>query len=818
MSQPSGRLEEAQRESPLRLFRLGGAAPGRACAGPRGAWGWPWALLALTVLGAVLFRGVLFGGEVFFSRDVAPFFYPMKAFLARSVRHGVLPLWNPWILNGEPFFATLQPGVLYPGSVLFYLLPMPWSFDVTIVLHFLLVGMGTWVLLRRWGRGRPAAALGAVAFMLGGYLVSVANYPNNLQTVAWIPWAWVAWDRVASGPNLRDALLFSLACGVAFLGGEPQMLAVGLGLMFVHALLGIERSEVTRSAAAATFAGAGVLALALVAVQLLPLVELVHHSVRLQATGLDFASRWATRPVNLTQLLLPPALGTGPIRFGVNLLPAGEATWILTLYPGVVVLSLAVVGVARPTSPRWRAFWVGTAVLGLLLAMGTATPLFPALYHALPPLRAVRYPEKFLWLTAVATAVLSARGLDRVLAGDRTRSGVVAAGVSAVLLLGLGVTLVVHPSIVAAACRGVLHRGRMCATPDEAASAYAWIALRGGALAAAAAAVLVLRRAGRIRPALAAAAILLLASADLLAAQDHVNPSVGAGLYDRPPWAAMVLRRLDPEVSTYRYRGSPTAALMGSAARVLRARELSNMYLDYELGAPNTGMVAGIQTQDGLQGIELDSEAEIETTLTRNRPRYRTKMLRAMNVRYYADPTVTADSMPGLVPVAAHPALPIRIFQVADALPRAYVVTEDTLVSAPIQAFGASIEPSFPLERRVALATPPNPRPRAGSRGRVVRAAYGTNVVRLRVETDGPSVLVLTDRYYPGWHATVDGSERPILRANGYFRAVAVPAGSHEVVFRFAPSSVRYGAWISAAALVLWAGLWVAGGRHRGEV
>ena len=65
-------------------------------------------------------------------------------------------------------------------------------------------------------------------------------------------------------------------------------------------------------------------------------------------------------------------------------------------------------------------------------------------------------------------------------------------------------------------------------------------------------------------------------------------------------------------------------------------------------------------------------------------------------------------------------------------------------------------------------------------------------------------MLVLSDSYYPGWTAQVDGAPSPILRANGLYRAVAIPAGRHQVVFEYRPSSFRNGAWLSAAsALVL---------------
>jgi len=70
-------------------------------------------------------------------------------------------------------------------------------------------------------------------------------------------------------------------------------------------------------------------------------------------------------------------------------------------------------------------------------------------------------------------------------------------------------------------------------------------------------------------------------------------------------------------------------------------------------------------------------------------------------------------------------------------------------------------------------------------------------------------LAVLSDRWYPGWKATVNGVEAPVLRANGVFRAVPIPPGFSDVEFRFAPGSLLLGAWISLAGLVTLATLWI---------
>jgi len=57
--------------------------------------------------------------------------------------------------------------------------------------------------------------------------------------------------------------------------------------------------------------------------------------------------------------------------------------------------------------------------------------------------------------------------------------------------------------------------------------------------------------------------------------------------------------------------------------------------------------------------------------------------------------------------------------------------------------------------------------------------------------------------YTRDWTATIDGQPAPILKANLYFQAVAVPAGTHQLGFTYTPSAVRVGATITVAALAI---------------
>lgn len=86
----------------------------------------------------------------------------------------------------------------------------------------------------------------------------------------------------------------------------------------------------------------------------------------------------------------------------------------------------------------------------------------------------------------------------------------------------------------------------------------------------------------------------------------------------------------------------------------------------------------------------------------------------------------------------------------------------------------------------------------------VRQTAYTPNSVSYECASGEDGMIVFSEIYYPaGWHATIDGSEAEIIRANYILRALRVPAGQHKIEFRFTPDSYVKGNVISTAASVL---------------
>jgi hypothetical protein len=161
----------------------------------------------------------------------------------------------------------------------------------------------------------------------------------------------------------------------------------------------------------------------------------------------------------------------------------------------------------------------------------------------------------------------------------------------------------------------------------------------------------------------------------------------------------------------------------------------------------------------------------------------------------------------------------VKIYENLDVLPRAFVVQQATSVLDDDAALAAMANSAFDPACELILSTPgavaggdaAAPCGVSGGEARIVRDA--PEQVEVAAELPAPGYLVLTDAWYPGWRVTVDGVPAPLLRADLFFRAVALEPGAHRVVFTFRPMSLRWGLALSAlgvgAIVLLLAGAWL---------
>jgi hypothetical protein len=83
----------------------------------------------------------------------------------------------------------------------------------------------------------------------------------------------------------------------------------------------------------------------------------------------------------------------------------------------------------------------------------------------------------------------------------------------------------------------------------------------------------------------------------------------------------------------------------------------------------------------------------------------------------------------------------------------------------------------------------------------------GINRVEIEAESDRNTLLFLSQTFYPGWSAFVDGERKSIIRANFAYQAVLFPKGHHTVIFIYEPKSFRIGWWISMFTFIVLSGI-----------
>ncbi|RPJ46825.1 MAG: hypothetical protein EHM19_03735, partial [Candidatus Latescibacterota bacterium] len=168
-----------------------------------------------------------------------------------------------------------------------------------------------------------------------------------------------------------------------------------------------------------------------------------------------------------------------------------------------------------------------------------------------------------------------------------------------------------------------------------------------------------------------------------------------------------------------------------------------------------------------------------------------------------ADPDRAIEGIAGLRVAAREPFV---LVENTEALPRAFLRHAHRVEKDRSRILREVTSPAFDAAGPIWLEADPNapsgdPAVLPGDSCAVLAREGSTLVVHSR--SDASALLFVSETWFPGWEATVDGEPRPILRADYAFRAVALPPGEHEIVFRYRPASFRIGAALSAVSLVL---------------
>src|SRR5262249_27834342 len=154
--------------------------------------------------------------------DLFLYFYPLEHIVRESLRAGHLPLWNPYVLCGQPLVGNPQGWVFYPTTILLSTLPAWLYFTVNAVLHLILSGPGTYLYLRRLCGDRLGALLGSLAFVGSGFIIARLQFPTMVQSAALLPWLLLLIDRLIDRPRLWYGALLALMVALELFAAHTQ--------------------------------------------------------------------------------------------------------------------------------------------------------------------------------------------------------------------------------------------------------------------------------------------------------------------------------------------------------------------------------------------------------------------------------------------------------------------------------------------------------------------------------------------------------------------------------------------------------------------
>jgi hypothetical protein len=178
-------------------------------------------LLALLVFAS--FPQVLLGLQTFVARDYGFFAYPLAHFQKDCFWHGEIPFWDPYNNCGVPFLAQWNTMPLYPGSLIYLLLPLTWSLSLFCLLHLWFGGFGMYLLARKWAGNDFAGAFAGTAFCFSGLTLNLLMWPSHTATWAWMPWVVLAVES-AWRDGGRKIFLAAMAGAFQMLAGGPEII------------------------------------------------------------------------------------------------------------------------------------------------------------------------------------------------------------------------------------------------------------------------------------------------------------------------------------------------------------------------------------------------------------------------------------------------------------------------------------------------------------------------------------------------------------------------------------------------------------------
>lgn len=808
------------------------------------------ALLLLVIAISVLYPEIVFENKVMHSPDAeaaTSVAAPIREAMQQGERY---PLWNPFLFAGMPSYESLAyTPYVYPVSVITDLLVRVLHFpgQTWLLFHVLLLGLGVYLLLREWGVPFLIAAGAGILMMWMPNYVAIGAHGHGSQAnaIAYMPFVLLVWDRVWRGKDVVfnfSALVILL--GLQLLRAHLQICYYTFALLGLHLIFfasfkvrdafrggpDLSKSPVYRvvqkmisngdseepgsrarrgalldvGVAVALLTLAVVGALLISAVLYLPVRDYAPFSIRGASEGgleYDYATSWSLHPSEMLTFVLAFSSGFGKAFYHGHM--------PFTDYPNYLGIFLVGFALAAGFLVRTRlvAFLVVVVVVTTLVSFGKYfSILYDPLFRWMPYFDKFRVPVMILIVQQLAFVLLFALGLSRTLEFERNRGkrltlwGIAGAiALVVIVLLSKEHWTTGYAQSIAPEFQNVRSPQQQVQIAQFVGGLYYRDLVKFSLLLLAGVLLLSLYFRGWVVGRVVIAVTLAMAIGDIYSVNRHI-------LHPEKLFRSDQLRVIHDRSEREKiFAPDDVVDFLRSDEGYFRIFPIFHpqvqLFRDFR---SNRYMNFGIASIGGYHAAKLSAYQEFVDVLDAAISSGDLQLLNILNVRYIvaSNPFPENPAIEEVWRGTDHQGTGKVIYRNKDDLGRIYFV--DTYRVAPDgEALEALASGGIDLSSIVLLDHAPEIEPVSSEGARAMIREYGLGEIKIGVELPAPTIMVLSEVYYPRWKLEVDGRPWKIHRANYILRAVSLPEGSHELVFAYDSSLLKSSLIISVVTFSL---------------
>lgn len=755
-------------------------------------------VLLLIILPVFFYAEFASSRSIFSQKDLLSRTYPFREEAIRMFKDKTLPLWNPYVLCGNPLFAAIDLGIGYPLYIFDFFMPHATAVRWNFLLHISLGGIFMYLFLRLLNLTYLGAIIGAITFMFGGYIQSSMPLPDLWINTIYIPLIFLLFERGVQKEKKIYIVFAGIALTLQILSGLPQFAYYTLLALFLYAIYySLARDRSMKLTPIVYFIGLLSLGFLLSAFQLIPTYEYYLQSAKYNFQIAQDASTLGA--------MFPHAI----------LFFIGVADPYTSGFIGITGLFLASIGIIFRRN-RLNLFF-GALCIFVLAAVFETTHLYKILFH-IPGFNMFKSLHRFVSIYAFGISVLAGFGastLSKIIDSDNSRlkrrilqSLLI---IACILILAFSVNYLLKDRIINYG-QGFIEK-RVFAQPGHPFPLdYYYKKLEN------------LYNASLKILELAILPLIGILIITVLRKNRHISSFlfrtgficiILLELYGH--WQRLDWKLVDPQEY---YRPGEGISFIKKDTSIYRVFGLDNdggYHFDYEnrrkmndLLTPNLATHHHIQDPQGNNNLTLwnywqlldlinKKKSPLENVYSRDpfhvlaitNPHH--NLLDLLNVKYLLTYYPIAENNRWKLVFEEG----VKVYQNKKVIPRAFMAYKYKAARNEGDLFQILDNQDFNLRETVVLDRDIENLIGPPSANKVKITKYSPLEIKIDTYSERPGILVLSDSFYPGWHAKVDGHPVKILRAYSIFRAIPIPGGSHEVIFRYFPLSFIAGCFIS---------------------